>query len=410
MARKSRNTTLKLRLAGLLFLTACLSLGLSLQFAASASEELPDLAPLFEESSDFEAPSYEEPSISEVLRGLGFTNVTQSPVQTFPSGLYEVVLYAEFAEYHESNMLMYYPLTNSSNLVVLITGVEGSLGYATPPVSKVFSCQSGFGLSLYVHQENYSYYSENWRNPDGQIHSEVYLNLGNPSLYVIAFEDLYDLGDRDFNDLVLSLRSIQHYLVVETDPLGIQTISGEGWYNHYTNVTVNALDPVLISPGIRYTFKHWDIDGFPESTSLNPITVTMDANHTATAHFERQYYLTVKTEPHGVAAISGEGWFDENSEINLEAPLVEDYTFVEWTVDGASQGAGVISITVKMDGPQTATANYEPVAIGGSTTSTGSHKLTAWTCLSVTLIETTILTAYGTKRLKRKTPSAKSLR
>jgi hypothetical protein len=35
------------------------------------------------------------------------------------------------------------------------------------------------------------------------------------------------------------------------------------------------------------------------------------------------------------------------------------YNFVEWTVDGVSQGLGVRSITVHMDGPHTAIAHYK---------------------------------------------------
>lgn len=300
---------------------------------------------------------------------------------------------------------MYYPLANSSNVVTLFAGLEGSFGFVTPPTSKTFSCPSTFGLSLYVEQENRSYYSENWRNPDGQIHSEVYLNLDTPSHFVIAFEDLYDLGDRDFNDLVLSIRSIQHYLSVDTDPSGIQVIPGAGWYNHFTNVTLDSPDSVLISSGTRFTFLFWNIDGFPKPSGVNPVTVTMNANHTAIAHLGRQHYLTVKTEPKDIAFISGEGWLDEDSERQLEAPFVEDYSFVEWTVDGVSQGAGVLSVTVKMDAPHTAKANYEPVSIGGSTAAAGSQKLTVWACLSSTIIQVAVLTAYSAKRLKRTPPS-----
>jgi hypothetical protein len=71
----------------------------------------------------------------------------------------------------------------------------------------------------------------------------------------------------------------QYYLTVKTDPPGAATISGEGWYDESAAVTLTA-PPVSGS----FRFWGWDIDGVPQGTT-NPITVTMNANHTATAHY-----------------------------------------------------------------------------------------------------------------------------
>src|SRR4030067_571424 len=71
----------------------------------------------------------------------------------------------------------------------------------------------------------------------------------------------------------------QYYLTVKTDPPGAATISGEGWYDESAAVTLTA--PFVSG---SYRFWGWDVDGVPQGTT-NPITVTMNPNHTATAHY-----------------------------------------------------------------------------------------------------------------------------
>jgi hypothetical protein len=81
----------------------------------------------------------------------------------------------------------------------------------------------------------------------------------------------------------------KYYLTVRTDPSGITTIPGEGWYNKGSNVTLTAPSYVNVSTTSRYRFDYWDIDGTSQGASVNPITVAMNANHTATAHYKTQY-------------------------------------------------------------------------------------------------------------------------
>jgi hypothetical protein len=66
----------------------------------------------------------------------------------------------------------------------------------------------------------------------------------------------------------------------------------------------------------------------------------------------------VRTDPSGIATIPGEGWYNASKSVSLTAPSVSGYTFLNWDVDGASQGSGVSSITVNMNAPHTATAHY----------------------------------------------------
>ena len=153
----------------------------------------------------------------------------------------------------------------------------------------------------------------------------------------------------------------QYYLTVQTDPLGIVTIPGEGWYDECTYVPLTAPPLVPISPGVRYRFDHWDVDTV--TAPGNPITVHMDAPHTATAHYVKQYYLTVTDNIGGLSDVSTQsGWFDECSHITLTAPLLVPvspgirYRFDHWDVDTVTVPGNPID--VHMDAPHTATAHY----------------------------------------------------
>lgn len=159
---------------------------------------------------------------------------------------------------------------------------------------------------------------------------------------------------------VLSLPKLQYYLTVRTDPLGVVTIPGEGWYKEGTNVSLTAPDVVPIALGARYKFKYWDVDD--ESLAGGTITVLMDENHTATAHYAIQYYLTVYS-PYGIA--SGEGWYDANETAYVSLSIgVFDHgngtrrVFVSWIGD-ASGTSYAKSSPILMNGPKTAIANWK---------------------------------------------------
>ncbi|MEM3623332.1 MAG: DUF4114 domain-containing protein [Candidatus Bathyarchaeia archaeon] len=161
-----------------------------------------------------------EPGLGEVLSHLGFTNVEEVATLnvTFPAGIYKVTLYAEFAGYHEKNNLSYYEV--GGNVYSLIfDGPEGGFGYLSPPITKTIEVGSKFGLSMCT-PENHRYFTENSLNPDGQIHSKVYLNKDDPTMYLIGFENLYGAGDRDYQDMVLALQLQPPQNVVPEVPLG----------------------------------------------------------------------------------------------------------------------------------------------------------------------------------------------
>jgi hypothetical protein len=84
----------------------------------------------------------------------------------------------------------------------------------------------------------------------------------------------------------------QFYLNVKTDPATITTILGQGFYAKNTNVTLTALAYVNVSTTTRYRFTYWDVDGTSKGSGVNPIITCMNANHTATAHYAKQYSVT----------------------------------------------------------------------------------------------------------------------
>jgi hypothetical protein len=130
------------------------------------------------------------------------------------------------------------------------------------------------------------------------------------------------------------------YLTVRTDPAGITTISGAGPYTSGTNVNLTAPGYVNISSTTRYRFSYWDVDGTPRGVGVNPITIQMTSNHTATAHYSLQYYLTVYSA-YGSPTPSTD-WFDSGTYITASvASTVPGLTGTQYVCTGWS-GTGSV--------------------------------------------------------------------
>jgi hypothetical protein len=316
-----------------------------------------------------------DPSLPEILTHFGFNNVAESAVETFPSGTYNITLYAEFAQYYDENELSFHQV-DTSNFNVIFSGPEGGSGYLTP-ITKTFSADYQFGLSLSrTTTLPFRYFTELSRNPNATKWAKVYENLDDPSMILVGFDErtfCSGTGDEDHNDMVFSLQ-LQHYLNVVSP---YDAPSGEGWYYNgadaYASLVIGIVDH---SNGTRRAFTQWSGDASGTSYSRsNPII--MDQNKTAIADWKTQHYLTIKTSPLDVATIPGEGWYDQGENVVLTAPPTASYGFDYWDVDGAPQGSEVNPITVAMNTPHTATAHYAKTftltiesTAGGSTTPT----------------------------------------
>jgi len=189
------------------------------------------------------------------------------------------------------------------------------------------------------------------------ITTHVYASVGN---YTVTLNVTDSEGRWDIETHTITVVPKRFYLKVKTDPEGITTIPGENWYNEGTQVTLSAPDPVSVSTGVRYKFLYWDVDG--TQVNGNPITVVLDANHTATAHYRLEYYLTVLS-PFGT--VGGEGWYPSGSTAHatLNTGIVDHgngtrRVFTNWSGD-ASGNNYAQSNPITMNGPKTAVANWK---------------------------------------------------
>jgi hypothetical protein len=156
----------------------------------------------------------------------------------------------------------------------------------------------------------------------------------------------------------------QYSLTVKTDPLGITTIPGQGLYTNGTSVVLAAPAYVNVSTSMQYRFNYWDVDGISRGSGVNPITVLMTANHTATAHYVTQYYLTVSSARGAPTPVSG--WFDSGTGItaSVTSPAVgpsgTQYVCTGWTGTGSvpSSGSGA-TVTFNITQPSNITWNWK---------------------------------------------------
>lgn len=153
-----------------------------------------------------------------------------------------------------------------------------------------------------------SYWPDNttrvYNYKDGAIETHDYLcghqAYWDPSAstYVIRAGDIHGNGvaPTDSHPIIVGVLCPpppqNYYLTVRTDPIGITTIPGQGSYAQYSNVTLTAPATVNVTSTSSYRFTYWDVDGASRGSGVNPITVYMNANHTATAHYIQQYLVT----------------------------------------------------------------------------------------------------------------------
>jgi len=119
----------------------------------------------------------------------------------------------------------------------------------------------------------------------------------------------------------------QYYLTVRVEPAGITTIPGEGWYDEGTHVTLTAPMYLPVAEEVRFRFDHWKVDA--AIVTGNPITVHMDAPHTATAHYISQYLVTF--EQAGLDALA----IGTVVTVDGSAKTLSDLPFTVWVDNGA---------------------------------------------------------------------------
>jgi uncharacterized repeat protein (TIGR01451 family) len=162
----------------------------------------------------------------------------------------------------------------------------------------------------------------------------------------------------------------QYYLTLDTSPPGVDAPTGSGWYDEDSYATISTGQYVdIVSGSSRYRFNGWTTGDMPEiaDPSAAFTTVLMDKAKTVTANYVAQYYLTLATNPPGVDAPSGAGWYDAdtNAIVSTEGHVdivagSSRYRFDEWTTTDTTEihDPSAASATVLMDKAKTVTANY----------------------------------------------------
>jgi len=198
-----------------------------------------------------------------------------------------------------------------------------------------------------------------------RMHFDAYGSQDSPPPPTSKGHVTHNAHQKDSTVLFCPSPIMEYYLTVKTDPEGITTIPGEGWYVNCTYVNLTAPEFVPNATGVngeRYRFDNWTVNG-EVFTTLN-ITVHMDSNHTAIAHYVKQYYLPV-VSPYGIP--SGMGWYNSSdiAYAELDTGVVDHgngtrRVFTHWSVDGNAWGTNYTqSDPITMDAPKTAIANWK---------------------------------------------------
>ncbi len=152
--------------------------------------------------------------------------------------------------------------------------------------------------------------------------------------------------------IIVGYYKTQFFLGLATDPHGVTTPSGEGWYYNGTDATIFAEASVDITiRASRYQFKTWtttDMTGISDCNSTSS-TVRMDKARIVTADYVIQYYLTVNS-PHGQPSPTT-GWFETGSFINTSVTSPASgspgtrYACIGWVGTGGVNAIGADTST-----------------------------------------------------------------
>jgi hypothetical protein len=171
----------------------------------------------------------------------------------------------------------------------------------------------------------------------------------------------------------------QYLLTVLTDPSGLSPQPARNptgdtgptngwWYDSSTNVALTAQNVT------GYNFYYWDIDGTSQGTGTNPITATMNAPHTATAHYTLQAAnLTVTISPLSATIYIGEsvpftsiiggGTAPYNYQWYLNGNPVSGTTSSTWTFTPTAPGIYYVYLKVTDAKNNTATSDTARVVV-----------------------------------------------
>ena len=236
------------------------------------------------------------------------------------------------------------------------------------------------------------------------------------SAYVIEAEDIAGAGvsPTEGHPILVGLVNTNpptpaYCLTVKTAPQGITTISGEGLYIANTNVTLPAPTYVNVSTTARYRFDYWDVDGTSRGSGVNPITVFMSANHTATAHYVMQYAIVFNHTGLSSDATGTIVTANGNPEAYTQLP------FTLWVDSGSSVTYSYGSIVTSSTGGKQfrlsgVTGPSSPVTVTGPATIAGNYVIQYQITFAQTGLDSsasgTVVTVNGNAKVYTQIPYA----
>ena len=109
--------------------------------------------------------------------------------------------------------------------------------FSAPQQGNITTFNPGEQFGLYINSSDGMFYSQQSWNSDGDVHARVFSVTAGPKsgAYVVAFEDLLNLGDQDYNDVVVELAGEKLELIPEFATIAIPVASILGllfFFNH----------------------------------------------------------------------------------------------------------------------------------------------------------------------------------
>jgi PKD domain/Divergent InlB B-repeat domain/Immunoglobulin domain len=139
---------------------------------------------------------------------------------------------------------------------------------------------------------------------------------------------------------------LQYHLAVGTNPPGIATIPGEGWYNESASV-------MLTAPTVpNYTFDRWYVNGVPQGAGVNAMTLTMNNAYVTEAHYSpiAPCVLTITTTSGGTTnPAPGAYNYSLAQTVQVVAITNSGYVLDHWELDATNVSSSNNPITVTMN-------------------------------------------------------------
>ncbi|MBO7134916.1 MAG: leucine-rich repeat protein, partial [Bacteroidales bacterium] len=122
-------------------------------------------------------------------------------------------------------------------------------------------------------------------------------------------------------------------IVVQTAEYDMGSATGSGTFSCEMEQTIMAI------PNDGFRFLSWN-----DGNTDNPRTVIVTSDSTFTAGFRAVYSVTVQSSNESYGSVSGDGTYDEGTQVVITATPYEGYQFVQWD-DGNAENPRTITVT-----------------------------------------------------------------